>query len=310
MPLQSTSKSSALTDQLEALAMSGPVNVCREQDVGGGSTGELAVGDGQPGDGQPEQDRHQRDHPRLDPRTQVEGGPADGEGGEGDHQAEGRRPAQVPERRPGEEAEFVRVSEPRPVQSPRPTKTRAPMPAAKIPGKRTNESSGPPSPTASIMNTAATIGEPKMVPQRGETPGGGEDRLGHHGAVADQHGQDGQPAAERDEGSLGSEDDAQAQAAQRGEDDPGEGDRLGHARGERVGLVMCRVPGRYWMNSATKTPLSARREAHHTGSPWKPRAIGNEVKNQPCRWLTSWMKPKAATEMGAPRRAASTSRRT
>ena len=41
-----------------------------------------------------------------------------------------------------------------------------------------------------------------------------------------------------------------------------------------------------------------RGRGHHTGSPWKPRAIGNEVKNQPCRWLTSWMSRRRPPRWG------------
>jgi hypothetical protein len=62
-----------------------------------------------------------------------------------------------------------------PVSDPIPTNTSEPIPAAMRPGRRMSGSVGPPSPAASMMMTAPTTGDPKIV--AGPPAGGHEDGL-------------------------------------------------------------------------------------------------------------------------------------
>ena len=138
--------------------------------------------------------------------------------------------------------------------SSRPTKMSVPMPAARSPGTRTRPSSGPPRPAASISRKAPRMGDPNRVLMAAKLPAeaitmaavGGASRL------ARLHRQEPEPAADGDERRLRSEDHAEAQGGQRGEDHPGQLGRGGcpaPALNPSAGMWPA-VPGRYVMVAA------------------------------------------------------------
>ena len=124
---------------------------------------------------------------------------------------------------------------PRPVKESRPTKTSAPMPDASRPGNATRLSVAPPIPAASMIRNAPRMGEPSSVLMAAKLPAdammvraiGGASFFTRCTASAAR------PPPIAIKGASGPEYRAQAQRAERGEDDA---DQFRPGRGSATGL--------------------------------------------------------------------------
>ena len=113
---------------------------------------------------------------------------------------------------------------PSPVQLSRPTKTRAPIPEARRPGRATRLSVAPLTPATSMIRKRAEQRGSEQGADGGEAAGGRHDGQRHRRRVTFQeaYGQRGQAATDGDERRLGTEHGSQAQRRQGRQHDAGQ----------------------------------------------------------------------------------------